>query len=103
MFDFYNDIVTLDGNMVVRADTPMDSARYHKLIYVLQDNDYCLPKKVLILPYLHEKRIYLNRLKVSTEYFYTSIVTMKAEEFLYKKIKQDELNAEIQLKKSISL
>ena len=32
-------------------------------------------KKLIILPYLHEKRIYLNRLKKKVEYFYTSVET----------------------------
>lgn len=27
----------------------------------------------MITPYLHDNRIYLNRLKINTEYFYTSI------------------------------
>ena len=34
----------------------------------------------MILPYLHEKRIYLNRLKLDTDYFYTSITTKNTEE-----------------------
>jgi len=27
------------------------------------------------VPYLHEKKLYLNRQKISTSYFYTSITT----------------------------
>lgn len=35
----------------------------------------------MILPYLHERRVYLNRKKDNTNYFYTSINTsLKAEE-----------------------
>ena len=33
----------------------------------------------MILPYLHDSRIYLNRLKLNTEYFYTSIDTTSEE------------------------
>ena len=33
------------------------------------------PKRVMITPYLHESRIYLNRIKINTDYFYTSIET----------------------------
>lgn len=29
----------------------------------------------MILPYLHERRIYLNQKKVNTNYFYTSVQT----------------------------
>jgi len=31
------------------------------------------PKRVMITPYLHDTRIYLNRIKINTKYFYTSI------------------------------
>ena len=45
----------------------------------------------MFLPYLHDKKIYLNRIKDHTEYFYTSIETLVADEehyhdFLYKNL-----------------
>jgi hypothetical protein len=41
------------------------------------------PMRILILPYLHERRIYLNRKKMNTDYFYTSIETLESEEMAY--------------------
>ena len=32
-------------------------------------------KKLFILPYLHERRIYMNQKNTSSEYFYTTIET----------------------------
>jgi hypothetical protein len=32
-----------------------------------------VPKRVMIMPYLHERKIFLNRIKKNTQYFYTSI------------------------------
>jgi hypothetical protein len=31
--------------------------------------------KIYLTPYLHEKKIYLNRQKLNTDYFYTSFET----------------------------
>lgn len=37
----------------------------------------------MLLPYLHERKIYLNRLKLNTDYFYTSVETKPEDEDLY--------------------
>ena len=34
----------------------------------------------MMLPYLHQRRVYLNRIKPNTHYFYTSIDTTFEEE-----------------------
>ena len=39
----------------------------------------------MLLPYLHERKIYLNRLKLNTDYFYTSVETNPEDEDLYHK------------------
>jgi hypothetical protein len=39
--------------------------------------------RLFILPYLHERRIYLNKKKMNTDYFYTSIETFESEEMAY--------------------
>lgn len=45
----------------------------------------------MILPYLHERRIYLNRKKSNTNYFYTSIDTSISEEAQYNDRIKDSL------------
>ena len=62
----------MEPNETVKASTPLDSFRSHRFGYVITSKEY-LPKKVMSTPYLHDKRIYLNRLKINTDYFYTSI------------------------------
>ena len=56
---------------------------FHKLVYIIKNPLEYKPSRVVIMPYLHEKRVYLNRIKQNTEYFYTSldqeIVVEKAE------------------------
>ena len=46
----------------------------HRFLYVVLNHYDLEPKKLMIVPYLHERKIYLNRIKVNTNYFYTSIL-----------------------------
>jgi hypothetical protein len=73
IFDFFFDIFKLEPNETVKASTPLDSYRSHRFGYIITNQIDYKPKKVMITPYLHDNRIYLNRLKVNTDYFYTSI------------------------------
>jgi len=61
-----------------------------------------------MVPYLHEKKIYLNRIKDHTEYFYTSIETRESDEkkyyqYLYKKMTGRGIEQESDHNKSIAL
>ena len=40
----------------------------------------------MVLPYLHERRIYLNRLMDNTNYFYTTIDTPRSLEQKYNQV-----------------
>ena len=51
---------------------PMESFQSHRLAYVVLNNQDLKPKKMIIVPYLHERKIYLNRMKQNTNYFYSS-------------------------------
>jgi len=44
----------------------------HKLVYVVKNVNHTATR-LMVLPYLHEKRMYLNREKQNTKYFYTSL------------------------------
>jgi hypothetical protein len=73
IFDIYFNIFDLQKNEKVRSNTPMDSIKSHRFAYIIQNQVDFTPKKLMILPYLHERKIYLNRIKMNTDYFYTSI------------------------------
>jgi hypothetical protein len=50
---------------------PITMKEYHKLVYIIKnENEY---NKLLIMPYLHERKIYLSRQDEGDEYFYNSI------------------------------
>jgi hypothetical protein len=65
----------MSDNERVRTDTPLNSYQSHRLAYIIVDKERKYATRVLVVPYLHENRIYLNRMKPSTEYFYTTIET----------------------------
>jgi hypothetical protein len=83
IFDMYPDVFELEDGMRIRSNTPLDSSRYRRFVYIFQDSNYLRTKTILITPYLHERRIYLNRVKFNTQYFYTSVQTSKQMEELY--------------------
>ena len=72
-FNHYNSILQLNKGDIVKTNSPLDSIQGHKLAFVILNNNELAPKKLLLLPYLHERKIYLNRIKQNTKYFFTSI------------------------------
>jgi len=83
IFDFYINIFNLAPNEKVKADTPLDSIKAHRFGYIISDKFCQEPKRLMIIPYLHERRVYLNKMKQNTEYFYTSIVTKNSSVIEY--------------------
>lgn len=83
VFDTYTNCFKMDENERVRTDSPLNSYLSHRLAYIIVDKNRRNATRVLVVPYLHENRIYLNRMKPSTEYFYTTIETTYQAEKKY--------------------
>ena len=79
IFDFYTGIFELKPGIQIRSKTPLKSTRYHRMVYITRDRNCMEPQQIMMLPYLHEKRVYLNRQKTNTYYFYSSIETPNNE------------------------
>ena len=94
VFDFYPDIFNLNPNMKVLAFMPLDSIQSHRMGYVISDCQYERAKYIIILPYLNDKKIFLNRMKLNTHFFYTSIETTEEQERDY----NDKVERQILLK-----
>lgn len=62
--------------------------------YVISDCQYERAKYIIILPYLNDKKIFLNRMKLNTHFFYTSIETTEEQERNY----NDKVERQILLK-----
>lgn len=80
IFDYYFGIFNLDADEKVRSNTPLNSITSHRFGYVKFDEINRKIRTLALLPYLHDRKIYLNRLKVNTDYVYTSIETKPEEE-----------------------
>lgn len=81
MFDHYSNIIKLKHkNDFIASGTPLQTCLYNRLAYVIKNNESYKPDKIMILPYLHERRIYLNRRHQSNQ-FYT-ICNYKGQNFI---------------------
>lgn len=73
--DEYEHILQLNKGELITTRSPVPSWKSEKLAYVITNQTYYTAKKILILPYLHDRKLFLNRQKNNTHYFYTSIET----------------------------
>jgi len=83
IFDYYFDIIILGEHEKVRSNTPLDSIQSHRFAFVTYDTCKNSTRNIMLLPYLHDRKIYLNRVKSNTDYFYTSIETRPEDEERY--------------------
>ena len=83
IFNFYEEIFETEENMKVQSNTPINSLRVHKFAYLFSDTNQKSMRSLVVLPYLHERKIYLNRIKINTQYFYTSVETKFEEVYRY--------------------
>lgn len=72
-FNKYDDMLALEEGETIKIDSPLDSIQAHRFAYIMLNNEKLSCKRLLIIPYLHERRVYLNRMKQNTNYFYTSL------------------------------
>ena len=75
LFDKYIDLFPLESNLRVRSNTPIDSYLAHRFAYIIQDQNLRDPRIIRVVPYLHERKIFLNEVAKNTSYFYTAIET----------------------------
>ena len=61
---------------------PLVSSNDHRFVYIIQ-NKINGTHKLLIVPYLHDRKIFLNKVKDNIDYFYTICENTIAEEKEY--------------------
>ena len=72
LFDQYKDILILEKNEYIQIKTPLQTPTYNRLAYMIRNLIDLKPRRLLILPYLHERRVYLNKRENSNQ-FYTMV------------------------------
>ena len=75
IIDIYSDVFDLDEGQKINSRTPLESIKSHKFAYLITNQLKLKACKIMIIPYLHDHKIYLNQIKVNTTYFYTSVET----------------------------
>ena len=80
IFDYYKDIFEISSTEKIKSTTPIQSHEFHRFAYIIFDRELQKPKQILILPYLHDRKIYIKNHKKNTIYVYSSIETTLEEE-----------------------
>ena len=58
-----------DKDDFVQSGTPLQTCLYNRLAYIIRNSKKLKARKLMILPYLHERRIYLNRRHNSNQFY----------------------------------
>lgn len=71
-FDQYDQILDLKNGQEVTV-SPLVSRLLHRQAYMTRNFEFQKTYKVIVLPYLHERKIYMNKMKKNQEYFYVTL------------------------------
>ena len=71
MFDYYEDILALGPKESIQNGLPAAQHDAHRLIYIAKSRRKCSVKRAIIIPYLHERKIYLDAIEPGSDYFQT--------------------------------
>ena len=70
LFDHYADVLSLKSkNYTIKSGLPMQTCLYNKLAYLIRNIKDLKPRMLLILPYLHDRKIYLNRRHTANQFY----------------------------------
>jgi len=71
VFDYYEDILALGPKESIQNGLPAAQHDAHRLIYIAKSRRRCSVKRAVIIPYLHERKIYLDTIEPESDYFQT--------------------------------
>ena len=73
IFDKYSSLLDLDYKEMILCNAPLLSHDHHRMVYISSNQKLLKPKRIIILPYLHERKIYLNQIEMNHKYFYNVV------------------------------
>ena len=76
VLDKYSDVLPIPDHKAIAIGFPFDSKYMNKLAYVIRSCSSCnndSSSKLLIMPYLHDRKIYNNHREKNTRYFMTQL------------------------------
>ncbi len=73
VFDKYDDLLDLKQTERVHSKNPILCNENHRQVYFTRDASRLSAMRMIILPFLHERKLYINRIDRNHRYFYTVI------------------------------
>jgi hypothetical protein len=73
IFDSYKNLFDLQGGQRILAENPIVCHEFNRMAYFMINPKKHLSKKLIVVPFMHERKIYLNKQKPGNQYFYTVI------------------------------
>ena len=81
-FDFFDIILSLDANEKIKQYMPICSLMHHRFMYMTTNPSNLKPNKLKICPFLHERKVYLEKNNASCDFFNTAIETSDGPMFI---------------------
>jgi hypothetical protein len=73
LIDSYKDLLGVRAGEKIYSNNPILCINYHKQLYFTSNKQMMMPMRLIMIPFLHERKIYLNKSKPGHKYFYTVI------------------------------
>jgi len=73
VFDFYDNILVLEEGFKVAIGYPTNTPEANRMIFITRSKKNFSEKEILLLPYLHERKIFLCKTKKECHYFNTTL------------------------------
>ena len=61
LFDYYENVLVLDPNDQIQYNTPMITSTFNRLAYLIRNGKSKTPRRLVIMPFLHERKLHLNK------------------------------------------
>ena len=71
--NIYKNVLDLNESERVSSKSPMLCQKSHRMIYETTNLVEREPSRIIILPYIHERRVYLDNLLLDHDQFYLEI------------------------------
>ena len=73
IFNSYGNLFDMSSGTEILADNPIVCVEFNRMVYFSKNSRNFGPKKLTVIPYMHERKIYLNKQRPGNHYFYTTI------------------------------
>ena len=63
LIDYYQDLLGVKPGEKIHSSNPLLCIDYHKLSFFTNNSKMMMPMRIIMLPFMHERKIYLNKSK----------------------------------------